>query len=48
MKLVLVTTAVLAFSASAAFAGCPAHNAESKMDKPQTTASIQATVPTQK
>ncbi|EEQ93018.1 Hypothetical protein OINT_2000148 [Brucella intermedia LMG 3301] len=50
MKVVFVTTAVLALSVTGAMADCTYHSAQSstKMEKPQTTASIQTTAPEQK
>ncbi|MEJ5899588.1 hypothetical protein [Ochrobactrum teleogrylli] len=50
MKVVFVTTAVLALSVTVAMADCTYHNAQSstKMEKPQTTASAETTAPTQK
>jgi len=48
MKVILVTVAALALSATAAMANCPSHSAQTKTEKPQTTASIQTTAPTQK
>lgn len=50
MKVVFVTTAVLALSVTAAMADCTYHNAQSStmMEKPQTTASIQTTASEQK
>ena len=50
MKVVFVTTAVLALSVTAAMADCTYHNAQSstKMEKPQTTASAETTAHTQK
>ncbi len=54
MKVVFVTTAVLALSVAlsvtGAMADCTYHSAQSstKIEKPQTTASIQTTAPEQK
>lgn len=48
MKTVLVTIAALALSATAAMANCTYHSAQTKTEKPQTTASVETTAPTQK
>ncbi|GAA5623333.1 hypothetical protein Brsp04_03228 [Brucella sp. NBRC 12952] len=49
MKLAFLTTAALVLSVTFAMADCPNHSAQStKMEKPQTTASVETTMPTQK
>ncbi|KYB45096.1 hypothetical protein AB664_01770 [Brucella anthropi] len=49
MKLAFLTTAALVLSVTFAMADCPGHSAQStKMEKPQTTASVETTMPTQK
>ncbi|GAA5628606.1 hypothetical protein Brsp05_03905 [Brucella sp. NBRC 12953] len=49
MKLAFLTTAALVLSVTFAMADCPGHSAQStKMEKPQTTASVETTIPTQK
>ncbi|MGW6778493.1 hypothetical protein ACWF50_10630 [Brucella pseudogrignonensis] len=48
MKVAFLTAAALALSVTFAMADCPGHSAQStKMEKPQTTASVQTSVPTQ-
>ncbi|MBD7992735.1 MULTISPECIES: hypothetical protein [Ochrobactrum] len=49
MKLAFLTTAALVLSVTFAMADCPGHSPQSsKMEKPQTTASLETTVATQK
>lgn len=49
MKVAFLTITALALSVSFAMANCPGHSAQStKIEKPQTTASIQTTAPIEK